>query len=343
MNPENAKDPHERELRRIKVLHHYSVLDTPPNAELDGLAALAAHVCGAPIALISLVDENRQWFKARIGMDLPQTPRAHSFCAHALDEPDIFMVPDAREDHRFVHNPLVTGEPGIRFYAGAPLKTPEEATLGTLCVIDRVPRELTPAQQWVLKILARQVVVKLSQTRIAGCNGQGEAGLLVPGVHPYSLEELRSLVCTNANRCAMWARLMGFLSWPVLTRQFSNAYISGNLIAQEPFPQSVDVVLESVEPYDASNLGALGCYLGIEPMQIADLYSVNLRFWVGNYPEIPPAHRSRFIPDLPSSFSDRPGEAVVRIDLHDSRIIEQYHSTIDPMNLLKVPRHQWTW
>ena len=159
-----AKPPWD-EKRRLEALRQYGVLDTLPEAALDDLTALAATICEAPIALISLVDEHRQWFKAKVGLEAPETPRDASFCAHALHGPDLLIVPDATQDARFAQNPLVTGGPGIRFYAGAPLVTPEGAVLGTLCVIDRAPRTLTPAQEQALRVLARQVMVQLEMRR----------------------------------------------------------------------------------------------------------------------------------------------------------------------------------
>ena len=149
------------EAGRLAVLRRYAVLDTMPEQALDDLAELASYICEVPIALISLVDEERQWFKARVGLELPETPREFSFCEHALWQTELLIVPDATLDARFASNPLVTGEPGIRFYAGAPLVTPEGAVLGTLCVIDRVTRTLTPNQQKSLTMLARQVVARL--------------------------------------------------------------------------------------------------------------------------------------------------------------------------------------
>jgi PAS domain S-box-containing protein len=150
---------------RLEELRGYGVLDTMPEEALDELTALAAKTCGTPISLVSLVDENRQWFKSRHGMEPQETPRNLSFCSYALGQSDILVVPDATKDPRFADNDLVTGDPGIRFYAGAPLITPENATLGTLCVIDRKPRELTEIQAQTLRVLARQVMVHLELSR----------------------------------------------------------------------------------------------------------------------------------------------------------------------------------
>ena len=116
-------------VQRSEALREYAILDTPPDQPLDDLTALAAHICGTPIAAISLIDGRRQWFKAKFGLDLTETPLEVSFCAHAVDQPGLFIVPDASQDQRFADNPLVTGEPGIRFYAGAPLVTPGGAVL----------------------------------------------------------------------------------------------------------------------------------------------------------------------------------------------------------------------
>ncbi len=155
------------ETQRLGILRRYHVLDTAPEAMLDDLASLAATICGTPIALISLVDERRQWFKSRIGFDATETARETSFCAHTLHQPSVLIVPDAARDSRFAHNPMVTGELGIRFYAGAPLVTPEGATLGALCVKDRVPRTLTAEQVQALGVLARQVMTHLELKRHA--------------------------------------------------------------------------------------------------------------------------------------------------------------------------------
>src|SRR6266852_9555476 len=143
------------EAKRLKVLLQYQVLDTVPEEVFDDLTELADRICEAPIALITLVDEDRQWFKSKVGISDKETSRDISFCAHAILQSDLFIVSDATKDQRFAHNPLVTSDPRIRFYAGAPLITPDGHALGTLCVIDKVPRELRLEQQQALRVLAR--------------------------------------------------------------------------------------------------------------------------------------------------------------------------------------------
>lgn len=155
------------EKKRLKILWQYEVLDTVPEEIFDDLTELAARICDAPIALISLVDENRQWFKAKVGVSVKETSRDISFCAHALMQQGLFIVPDATKDERFARNPLVTSEPRIRFYAGAPLITPDGHALGTLCVIDKVSRELRPEQQQALTVLSRLVMTQLELRRHA--------------------------------------------------------------------------------------------------------------------------------------------------------------------------------
>ena len=132
---------------------------------MDDITELAASICGAPIALISLIDEKRQWFKSRFGFELEETPLEVSFCAHALHQTGLLIVPDATKDARFSENPLVTGEANIRFYAGTPLVSPEGVVLGTLCVIDHVARSLTVQQAETLRVLGRQVMAQLNLTR----------------------------------------------------------------------------------------------------------------------------------------------------------------------------------
>ncbi|HEY8553327.1 MAG TPA: glycogen debranching protein GlgX [Burkholderiales bacterium] len=149
------------EAQRLEELQRYRVLDTGPEAVFDDLARIAAQVCQTPIALVSLVDKDRQWFKARVGIEAQETPRQVAFCAHAIFEDDVMEVPDAAADPRFADNPLVTADPKLRFYAGAPLITPAGHSIGTLCVIDRRPRHLTAEQRAALRALSRQVVQEL--------------------------------------------------------------------------------------------------------------------------------------------------------------------------------------
>lgn len=153
------------EARRLKVLWQYEVLDTVPEEIFDDLTELASAICESPIALISLVDETRQWFKSKVGLSASEMSRDTSFCAHAILQPDLFIVPDATKDARFKDNPLVVVDPKIRFYAGAPLITPDGHALGTLCILDKEARQLTPMQAKALRVLARLVVSQLELRR----------------------------------------------------------------------------------------------------------------------------------------------------------------------------------
>lgn len=148
--------PHPREIERLKALRETALLDTSPSEAWDNLARIAAAVCRTPIALISMVDEDRQWFKARVGLEPRETHRDHAFCAYAILQQEIFTVKDASTDPRFQFNPLVTGTPEIRFYAGMPVRAPDGSPLGTVCVIDDEARELDEHQQAALKGLAKQ-------------------------------------------------------------------------------------------------------------------------------------------------------------------------------------------
>lgn len=152
----------DNEAARLAALSECNILDTPVEKAFDDITHLAAYICGTPIALISLLDAERQWFKSKVGLDVAQTPRDIAFCAYAIKPNDILIVPDALADSRFANNPLVTSDPYIRFYAGVPLVTPEGHILGTLCVIDYVPRELTPKQIEALLTLGHQLARKFS-------------------------------------------------------------------------------------------------------------------------------------------------------------------------------------
>ena len=157
-SPRNESD-------RLNALHACRVLDTLPEAQYDGIIRLASAICGTPIAAVALIDRDRQWFKSQVGLNATETPRDISFCSRAILSKEMLVVPDAAADICFRKNPLVTGPPYIRFYAGVPLTDPDGFNLGTLCVIDRVPRDLTPVQRDSLITLAGQVVVLLDARR----------------------------------------------------------------------------------------------------------------------------------------------------------------------------------
>lgn len=154
------------ERERLDALRRYGTFGLLRAAVFDDISRMAAFICRTPISLISLIDTNRQWFLSSSGIGACETSREASFCAHALVGTEMLIVEDARTDARFARNVMVTGEPFIRFYAGAPLLTPDGFTLGTLCVIDRVPRTLTHEQKEVLQALSRLVMTQLEMTRI---------------------------------------------------------------------------------------------------------------------------------------------------------------------------------
>lgn len=149
------------EEQRLKALSEYRILGSRPEEAYDHITRIAALACNVPIALISLVDRERQWFKSKVGISANETSRDISFCSHTILEPDPLIIEDALFDQRFKDNPLVTEEPHIRLYAGFPLETPAHERLGTLCVIDRIPKSLTNTQFKIMQELANQVVVQL--------------------------------------------------------------------------------------------------------------------------------------------------------------------------------------
>lgn len=153
------------ETDRLAVLRSFRILDTPPEPAFDGLVELAARACQTPIALISLIDERRQWFKAEAGLGVRETPLDRSICLSAMLRPGLTVVPDLTDDPCFARNALVTGEPHLRFYAGAVLRTPDGVPLGALCVLDHVARDLTDEQASTLTLLSRQVMSQLELRR----------------------------------------------------------------------------------------------------------------------------------------------------------------------------------
>ena len=228
------------EAERLEALSQYKILDTPTEAAFDDLASLAAYICGTPIALISLVDANRQWFKSKVGTEVTETPRDVAFCAHTILEPDVFVVPDATTDLRFANNPIVTADPNVKFYAGVPLINPEGHALGALCVIDRIPRELTPEQLEALRAVGRQAIKQMELRRnlasltlahterrkaektqrqffkkVAG--GLGLASAIIVLIGTASYQNIRDLIATSnqveatQERLNSWAELLSYV------------------------------------------------------------------------------------------------------------------------------------
>lgn len=199
--------PNEKE--RLERLHSYAVLDTAAEPDFDDFTVLASRLLGAPVALISLVDRHRQWFKSRVGLDAAATPRDEAFCAHAILSEDLFVVEDARADARFADNPLVTGDPHIRFYAGCPLVTTDGVALGTLCVIDRVPRELGAADADTLRRLGRQLMHLLDLRRAMSLQREAEQAMRARNEDMQRLV----LVAERTHNVVIMANPQGLITW----------------------------------------------------------------------------------------------------------------------------------
>ena len=217
----------------MRALRAYGVLDTSPEAAYDALVRLAASIAGTPIALVTLIDERRQWFKANVGLEgFSETPREWAFCDHAIRGRDVFEIADAREDARFATNPLVVGEPLIRFYAGAPLVTPGGDAIGTICVIDREPRALTAVQRAQLALLAQLVIDELERRkRLARlAEGLAQVGELTQAVlaSPRPATAARALVDAVGSATGGTAAL--------LRRAADNTYGGVNALDARPLP-----------------------------------------------------------------------------------------------------------
>ena len=230
-----APTPNERE--RLAALERYEMLDTPAEAEFDDLTSLAAQICGTPIALISLVDARRQWFKSKIGLDADETSREISFCGHAIQGQHLMEVPNACEEFLFHDNPLVTGPPEIRFYAGMPLATPDGQNLGTLCVMDRVPRYLSVAQRKALGLLGRQVMnqmeLRLTNRRLAAA-----------GQEMREVEERFRLVVEAAANAMVLLNEQGQIMLVNAAAESLFGYSRAELIGQP-----VEMLLPKLEPH----------------------------------------------------------------------------------------------
>lgn len=193
----------ENEAKRLLALRRYQILDTAAEQAFDEIVKISAHIFKTPIALISLIDEQRQWFKSKVGLDAEQTVREQAFCAHTMLRREVMEVADATKDTRFADNPLVTGNPNIRFYAGAPLVTPDGLGLGSLCVIDRVVRSLDAEEKLVLQSLANMVMTTLELRRVSReLNAETERVKVLTGLLPICAH------CKNIrNEVGGWMRV----------------------------------------------------------------------------------------------------------------------------------------
>lgn len=226
-----------KEVARLEFLRQYQILDTEPEKAFDDLTYLAAHICGTPIALVSLSDASRQWFKSKVGLDATEAPRQVAFCDHAIKQSDVFIVPDTLSDPRFATNPLVISDPRLRFYAGAPLITTEGYALGTLCVLDLIPRKLSAQQVEALRVLSCQVtaqlelrrnLVKLGAANVALQDSEERFRLLVDGVKDYAIFMLAP------NRCVIsWntgaEQIKGYQASEIIGQNFSCFYTDADI------------------------------------------------------------------------------------------------------------------
>lgn len=232
--------PH-NENERLSDLQSYHILDTAPEPEYDDISKLAAYICNTPIALISLVDADRQWFKAKIGLETSETPRAVAFCAHTILEDRVLEVHDASQDPRFSANPLVLGAPGIRFYAGVPLVSRAGLALGSLCVIDLQPRRLEPAQVEALSALGRQAIQQMELRRTILMNREVQERIA------HSEEQLSLAVSAGA---------IGFWDWNMRENTVTMSTLHEQLLGLEPTgkPRPVTQFFERLHPEDAPRI-----------------------------------------------------------------------------------------
>ena len=230
------------EADRMAALARYDILDTSRERELDDIVRIAAQICGVSAAMISLIDDKRQWFKATAGMDLEETPREIAFCAMAIDQANTLVVEDASQDPRFAANPLVTGDRHLRFYAGAQLLTPEGVALGTLCVIDQKPHRLSADQQLSLEALARQVMTHFELRRLLANKDAAERGLRE--------SETRGRLALEAAELGTWEAIAG------TSQLFSDARTRVILGDDADERMSFDTFLARVHPEDSERFAA---------------------------------------------------------------------------------------
>ena len=224
------------ERERLDALARYDVLDTPRERELNDIVAIAAQICGVPSALITLIDDKRQWFKAVLGVEATETPREIAFCNRAIDQLGTMVIEDASQDPRFAANPLVTGDAHVRFYAGAPLLTPDGLPLGTLCVLDTEPRQLAEEHRQALEALARLVMTHFELRRLLAAKQADEKELRE--------SETRGRLALDAAELGAWEAI------PALNAVFGDARARAFMDYLEPGPMSFDAYLARVHADD---------------------------------------------------------------------------------------------
>ena len=280
------------ELSRLGKLAEYQILDTAPEKEFDEIVKLASSLLGTPISTVSLVDRDRQWFKARYGISGTETPREHAFCAHAIEGDDVYIVNDATKNPLFAENPLVTGAPDIRFYAGAPLRTPDHFRLGTLCVIDTIPRDggLTMDQEKTLALLASMVVNAL-ESRRATLRAQHQSRMLtkvaqsmVALAQAKTLEDIGNIL-TEAARSLVVADAARFEAFSTRTVTMATRNVRGTqppadvpwvqrgaaLVARQSFAPATDK--------DIGFSGDKGAWLGLLIGLSAEAPKAHFQIW----------------------------------------------------------------
>jgi two-component sensor histidine kinase len=240
------------ETKRLAALRSYGILDTPLEQDFDDVVRIAAHVCNAPISIINLIEDTRQWFKAEIGLGVRETPLDASICAHAILQPGLFVVPDTTQDPRFACNPLVTGEPHLRFYAGALLETPEGLPLGTVCVLDYKPRELTEEQAFTLRALARQVMAQLELRRTLAQykRSQEQQQLLIRELHhrvKNTLATVQAIMGSTARASSSMEEFQHAFIGRIASLAKTHSLLTEERWQAVPFH---DLVCLELEPYD---------------------------------------------------------------------------------------------